>query len=135
MGWTPPPSRGKVKSAMIPNALVVTATALLLASPVPAQMLKFEAPSGPADLEAMMPALADAALEQYREPDERKRLDTLFRLEMVAGRWADAARTLAELHARLAGAGDPQGRATDVQYQILVRAELIKSRDGAPFET
>jgi uncharacterized protein len=128
-------SRGDVKTAMIPNALVAAATAVLLASPAPAQTLKFEAPSDPADLEARMPALADAALAQYREPDERKRLDTLFRLQMVAGRWAEAAGTLAQLHARLAAAGDPQGRATDVQYQILARAELIKSRDGAPFET
>ena len=119
---------------MVRNALAAAATALLLAVPAHAQTLKFEAPADPADLEAKMPALADAALAQYREPDERKRLDTLFRLQMVSGRWADADRTLAELHAHLATAGEPQGRATDVQYQILVRAELIKARDAGPFE-
>jgi putative CocE/NonD family hydrolase len=127
-------SRGEVKTAMVPNALVAAATALLLASPAAAQTLKFKVPSDPADLEAKMPTLADAALAQYREPDERKRLDTLFRLQMVARRWADAAGTLAELHARLAAASDPQGRATDVQYLILARAELMKARDAAPFE-
>src|SRR5215469_7050924 len=125
----------EVKLSMIPNPLVAAATALLLASPAPAQTLKFETSSQAADLEAKMPALADAALAQYREPDVRKRLDTLFRLEMVAGRWADAARTLAELHAHLAAAGDPQGRATDVQYQILARAELIQSGNRGTFET
>jgi uncharacterized protein len=119
---------------MIRNALVAAVAALLLASPAAAQTLKVEALSQRADIEARMPALANAALAQYREPDERKRLDTLFRLQIVAGRWADANRTLAQLHARLAAA-DAQGLATDVQYQILVRAKLSGSSNHVPFET
>jgi len=79
----------------IQEPLVAAAIALLLASPAPAQNLEFEAPSDPSGLEAKMPALANAVLAQYRVSDERKRLDTHLRLQIVAGRWADAERTLA----------------------------------------
>jgi putative CocE/NonD family hydrolase len=119
---------------MVRYALLGIAAIVLLASPAGAQSLKFEAPADAAGLDAKIPALAEAALAQYREPDERKRLDTLFRLQITAARWADAERTLAELHAHLAAAGDPQGGATDVQYQVLVRAELIEAKERIPFE-
>src|SRR5215813_11458815 len=119
----------------IQEALVAAAIALLLASAAPAQNLGFEAPSDPSGLEAKMPALANAALAQYREADERKRLDTLFRLQIVSGRWADADRSLAELHSRRATTGEPQDRAADVQYQILTRAKLIESKEGVSFES
>jgi hypothetical protein len=119
---------------MVHNALLATAALLLAASSARAQSLQFAAPSDAAAVDASIAALAAAALVQYREPDERIRLDTLFRLQIAAGRWADADDTLAELHARLAAAGDPQGRATDVQYQILVRAKLLQTKEGISFE-
>lgn len=107
---------------------------LWLAPPTPAESLKFEAPSDAATLDAKVPALAEAALAQYRETDERQYLDTVFRLQTAAGRWAEAEHTLAELRAKLSAAGDPQGRATDVQYQILLGARLIQSKEGISFE-
>lgn len=109
--------------------------ALLLGSPAAARDLKLEAPLNSATIEIEMPAMAKAALQQYREPDERKRLDTLFRLQTAAGRWAEAERTLAALRARLAATGDPQERASDLQYVILVRARLLQLRGHVPFET
>jgi uncharacterized protein len=119
---------------MIKNAIVAAAAVLVLARLAHAQSLAFDAPSDVAGLDAKIPALAEAALAQYREPEERKRLDTLFRLQIAAGRWSDAASTLAELRARLAAADDPQGRATDVHYQILVRAKLIAAREAIAFQ-
>ena len=113
---------------------VGAAAALLLALPAAAQSLKFEAPSQPAELDAKIPALAEAALAQYREPDERKRLDMLFRLQIAAGRWGDADNTLTALRGHLGAAGDPQGRAVDVQYQILARARLIEAKERIPFK-
>lgn len=120
---------------MFRRAYLGAAAFLLLASSTLAQNVKFEAPSDAGDLDARFPALAEAVLAQYREPDERKRLDNLFRLQMAAGRWAEAENTLAQLHALLAAAGDPQGRATNVQYQILVQAKLIEAKQRIPFET
>jgi hypothetical protein len=84
---------------MVRYALSGIAAIVLLAPPAGAQSLKFEAPADVAGLDAKIPALAEAALAQYREPDERKHLDTLFRLQITARRWADAESTLAELHA------------------------------------
>ena len=114
---------------------LAVAAVLLLAPLAPAQSLKFEAPSDAAELDAKIPTLAAAALAQYHEPDLRKRLDSTFRLQIAAGRWADAENTLTDLHAQLAAAGDPQGRATDVQYRILVRAKLIQAKEGISVET
>ena len=119
---------------MFGKTLRSSAAALILASPVAAQSLKFEAPPEAAGLEPKVAALAQAALGQDQESDERRRLDTRFRLQIAAGRWGEAEGTLAALRARLAAAGDPQGRASDVQYQILVRAKLIEAREGTPFE-
>src|SRR5665213_2920517 len=110
-------------------ALLGIAAIVLVPSPTSAQSLKFEAPSDSAGLDAKIPALAEAALAQYREPDERKRLDTVFRLQITAGRWPDAESTLAELHARLAVAGDPQGAATDVQYQVPVSYTHLRAHE------
>lgn len=102
--------------------------ALVAAYGAHAQTLEFTAPSADGDLARAMRTLAEEAIAQYREPDERRRLDTLFRLQMAAERWAEAEATLDRLRA-LHGT-DPQGRATDVQYQILVRAKLIEVHDG-----
>jgi putative CocE/NonD family hydrolase len=118
------------------NALAVTAAILYLMSPpVGAQNLKFTPPPEVAGLDAGIPALAEAVLAHYHEADEGRRLDTLFRLQMAAGHWADAERTLAKLRARLAVAQDPQGRATDVQYQVLIRARLLEAAEGISFDT
>jgi hypothetical protein len=120
---------------MLRCALAAAVAVCLLPSPAGAQGLKLEAPSDRAGL-AKIPALSEAGLAHYQEPDETTRLDTLFRVGIAAGRWADAEHTLAALHARVAAAGDPQGRATDVQYQILVRLPSLTagaaSAQGGP---
>jgi uncharacterized protein len=116
---------------MIRATLGASGVALLLSATAQAQTVKFSVPSDPAAFGPRMSALAGVVLGQYHEPDEGRRLDTVFRLQMVTGRWADAARTLAQLHARLAASPDPQGRATNVQFQILVRAQQISAAEGA----
>ena len=46
-----------------------------------------------------MPGLAGKVIAVYKENDRRKYLDNLFRLQIVAGRYADAKETLASLRA------------------------------------
>jgi len=58
----------------------------------------------------------------YREDDRRKYLDNLFRLQIVAGQYADAIKTLAALRALRAKSVSPQDGATDVQYEVFARA-------------
>jgi putative CocE/NonD family hydrolase len=120
---------------MIRYSALTTAAFFLLASSASAQTLKVETPVDSGNLDAMIPALAEAVLAHYHERDEQRRLDNLFRLQMVAGRWPDAETTLSELHVLLVAGGDPQGRATDVQYQILIRAKLLQADEGIPLET
>src|SRR5580692_11602045 len=67
--------------------------------------------------------LAVAVLTAYREADRSTYLDNLFRLQMVAGHYAEAAQTIAELRAMPDPEDPPQGRARDAQYEILARAE------------
>jgi putative CocE/NonD family hydrolase len=117
-------------------AIALLASALLaLSAPAGAQLVKFAPPSeDQAGLAEAMPALAQATIAAYREPDARKRLDTLFRLQMVAGQWADADRTLEALHQLRAAGGSPPDRAANVLYQILVRAKLLQARDSTTLE-
>ncbi len=66
--------------------------ALLCLIPAPfasAQELPFPAAAveDPATLSKAMPDLARAAIAAYRDDDRRKYLDTLFRLQMVAGHY------------------------------------------------
>ncbi|MFL5385781.1 MAG: CocE/NonD family hydrolase [Longimicrobiaceae bacterium] len=115
---------------------------LLSALAVPADAQRVRLPSDLTDSAALaraMPEFAEAVLEQYsrHQPADRARaLDGRFRLELVAGRYGEAARSLAALRALRARAapGDPQARAADVQYEIWARAMAATATAGAPFE-
>lgn len=87
------------------------------------------ASAGPDRISRAMPRLADAVLRIYREADRETRLDNLFRLQLVAHRYTDAATTIAELRGLPAPDDPPQGAARDVQYEILARAEERSRRD------
>jgi hypothetical protein len=119
---------------MLRTALAA-AMLLALATGSAAQTLKLGLPSeDQPSLAQAMPPLAEATIAIYREPDARKRLDTLFRLQMVARKWADADRTLEALHRLRAAGGSSPDRAANVQYQVLARAERIQAAGGASFE-
>jgi uncharacterized protein len=88
-----------------------------------------------AALAAAMPELARAMIAVYRQDDRLAYLNTLFRLQMIAGRYADADTTLAALRTlRGRRSASPQARATDVQYQVVARARVEQRRDGVSFD-
>jgi putative CocE/NonD family hydrolase len=119
---------------MLKNVLLAAAL-LALATSSAGQTLKLVLPSDdePALAHAMA-TLSESALADFREPEIRKRLDTLFRLQMVAGKWADADQTLEAFHRLRALGGSAQDRAANVQYQVLARAELLQAKDALTFE-
>lgn len=81
-------------------------------------------------LSQVMPGLAREVIPVYKEEDRRKYLANLFRLQIVAGQYADAGRTLASLRA-LGEEGDPlQGRAARVLFGIYAEA---KAKGGTDF--
>src|SRR3954463_12873590 len=86
--------------------LIVLSTACLLAAPrALAQQLDFPGASveDPVALSKAMPELARQVIAVYRDDDRQKFLDNLFRLQMVAGQYADAVKTMAALRALRAG--------------------------------
>ncbi|WP_224369652.1 CocE/NonD family hydrolase [Hyalangium versicolor] len=79
-----------------------------------------------------MPGLATQVLSSYKESDRQKYLDQLFRVQWVAGRHADASKTLATLKALRAGSASPQTRALNVQYEVLAKARLLATQGEEP---
>lgn len=77
-----------------------------------------------------LPRLAEQVIAQYHSDGRPGVLDDLFRLQIVAGRYAGAAATLTALHAaRIARPGAAAlDTALNVQYQIFVSAERRTSR-------
>lgn len=80
-----------------------------------------------------IPALAGQLIEHWHEPERAKYLDTLFRLQIAARRYADASETLDELRALYASDPDPQPRATHIPYEMFVRASLQQT-DASSFQ-
>ena len=75
----------------------------------------------PAALRRAMPVLAREVLDRYREPDRDARLNTVFRLQMVAGDRLAALTTLAELRA-LRHVRDPEFAPSEyTQYELFTR--------------
>jgi len=86
----------------------------------------------PAALAQIMPKLAESVIAAYHDDDRRSYLDKLFRLQIVAGRYDDALKSLSELHALRADKAHPQAAAIDVQYDIYARAKAGQDASGFP---
>src|SRR5436305_451321 len=122
----------------IPKAVWLICLSLMVLPRAGAQTFDFPAAAAgdPAARSQALPGLARAAIdayrEVYREDDRRKYLDNLFRLQIAAGCYADAVRSLAAL--RELGAGDlsPQAGATRVLYEIFAKAH--EGTDGSPLD-
>ncbi len=121
-------------------ASVVLCVATPFASTANAQGIRL--PAGLADSASMAQAMSELArvlLDQHSPPQQRDRvraLDARFRLEIVAGRYSDAAQSIATLRVLRARAakGDAADRAADVQYEIWASAMAVSARTGKPFE-
>lgn len=82
-------------------------------------------------LSKVMPDLAREALAVYKDDDRRRFLDNLFRLQAVAGRYAEAGESLATLRALGSDGGSPQAGATRVLYEIFAIAKARESQEGS----
>jgi putative CocE/NonD family hydrolase len=114
--------------------LFVIVIACLTVMPCAAQQLDFPSATveDSATLSRFMPELSRKVLAIYREDDQRKYLDNLFRLQIVAGQYADASKTIASLRALRANSLSPQAGATNVQYDVFARA--MQNAGGVPFD-
>ena len=102
-----------------------------------AQAQRFSLPtlSDSATLARGIPVLATRVIEQYTDANRARMLDNLFRLQIVAGRYDDAVRSLTELRniRTRSAAARPEARAADIQYEIWARAMATSARNGLSF--
>ena len=126
----------RARAKVTPSLLVCVVTAL--ASPAKAQDVRLPAGLGDSSSQARaMSTLANTLLKIRTVQSGRdSALDERFRIEIVAGRYDDAARTLAALRAARSreATGDPAARAADLPYEIWSQAMATTSRTGSPFE-
>src|SRR5215218_6160227 len=101
----------------------------LMAVPCAAQSFNLPgaAAEDPAALARSMPELARRVIAVYWEDDRRRYLDNLFRLQIVAGQYADAGKSLASLRELPASgvsaqAGAAQAGAAQILYAAVAEA-------------
>lgn len=84
-------------------------------------------------LDAAMPALARRLLAHYRDPDRSRDLNQRFRLQLVAGDYAAAERSLDAL-AATASQGPVPVRPNFAQYRLYARAKALQAGQGLRFD-
>ncbi len=119
-----------------PKPVWLICLSLLTLPPAAAQTFDFPAAAAgdPAALSQALPGLAREVIAAYHEDDRRAYLDNLFRLQMAAGQYADALRSLASLRGLGAGDLSPQAGATRVLYEVFATAKARQAEDGSPFD-
>lgn len=104
----------------------------LFALPAFAQAPDVRVPDGlnDAGIDGAMPALAREVIAVYREDDRQRYLGNLFRLQMVAGQYAQAVESIGAIRAlRNDAPGQPP---LYLQYEVYARAE-DQAQHGIPF--
>lgn len=103
---------------------------LLGTSVASAQELRFPAVGN--DTPQAMAALAEQAIASYKEKDRGRYLDNLFRMQMVAGGYADAAASIKSLRALRRNKVSLSATAANELYAIVATAR--QRGDGAQLE-
>lgn len=116
--------------------LIGVTVVLMLPASVSAQSFALT-PADLADSAAMSKStirLAAEVLATYRDTARTRYLDTRFRLELLTGKYKEAAATLAERRADRISRGDttPFFRALHVQHEIFVAARLLADSTRRP---
>lgn len=110
---------------------LATLLLVLLAWPVFAQEASL--PKGlQTDAAAAMPSLAREAIKQYRDDDRQRYLGMLFRLQLVAGQYAEAIESIDAV--RALRNSPPSQPPLYLQYEIHARAKLLQGARGLPYE-
>jgi putative CocE/NonD family hydrolase len=104
----------------------------LMAVPCMAQSFNFPgaAAQDPAALARSMPGLAREVIAVYWEDDRRRYLDNLFRLQIVAGQYAEASKTLASLRSLPANGVAAQAGAAQILYAAVAEARARQSQSS-----
>lgn len=86
------------------------------------------------ELASAMSALAKQVLAAYKESDRDQYLDNLFRLQIVAGEYAEAQKTIAALRELRRPANARRAAWVNVQYETYARAKQKQADENISFE-
>ncbi len=86
-----------------------------------------------ASLTSAMLGLAKQAIAVYQEPDRSRYLNALFRLQIVAGQYPEAAATLRSL-IELRQATDPASALPLLPFEMLAKARMKQTKSGLPLD-
>ena len=103
------------------RALCFALLCLISTSLASAQELRFPAVGN--DTPQAMAALAEQAIASYKETDRGRYLDNLFRMQMVAGRYADATASIKSLRALRRNKVSLSATAANELYTIVAAAK------------
>lgn len=84
------------------------------------------------DLAGVMARLAQRIETLDPQTDPRQRFDDRFRLELAAGRFAEADQTIGKLNAMADGA-NPNGRLTNLRWSLYAKAKAAVQENGTRF--
>ncbi len=105
----------------------------LLAWPAFAQAPDIRVPAGLQGdgIDRAMPVLARDAIDAYRDEDRARYLGTLFRLQLVAGQYAQAVQSIDAM--RALRHDPPSQPPLYLQYEVYARAKALQAKRGVPF--
>ena len=117
--------------------IVILMLSLSIASTGGAQR-SFHVPEGSlSDLSTravFMRHLATEVIVGYEDKDRSNFLDTLFRLQIVAGQYSEATKSIEDLrHIHMEGENSAQSGATDFQYEVYSAAKSLEAANDLPF--
>jgi len=113
----------RVRTAALAGLVLVCLAAAPFAG---AQQIDFpvDAAKDDAVLAAAMPAFAEQVMAKYANADRDQYLDNLARLQLVAGKYAEAQKTLRSMRPSLA----------NVRWEIYANAKAIEAAEKKPFD-
>lgn len=130
------PEPTRARSPVSGRTIALLCSTLLSVGSSPARAQTFQLTTGDvADSAALirsMPRLAAEVLATYRDTARARYLDNLVRLQILTGKYREAAATLLQLRASRK-TGTAAARARDVQYQVFVRAKVLADSSGRSF--
>jgi len=123
------------KVGLLRKALLIACSFVCSCMPATAQQFDFPAAavSDPVAAAKAMPVLAGQVLDSYKEPDRDKYLENVFRLQLVAGKYVEAQKSIAELRDALNGSRPTHAPWLNRQYEIYAAAKYSAATAGVAF--
>jgi uncharacterized protein len=121
---------------LVRNSFCLAAMYLIVASCATAQQFHFPAAAAddPAGLSKAVPALAEQVIAAYKDDDQDRYLNNLFRLQMIACQYPDAGATIRSLRDLQVARNSTQAAAKLAAFEVYAKAKERQKAAELPFE-